>query len=236
MARRAWASATALVTSLAMIGSAEAGSTVKCAKANEVTAIQAAAIQQELMVAALTCNQVANFNAFQIGFNAELRASDATLQKMFKRLYGGGQGTSEYHAFKTRLANDSSIRSIHDNATYCHLAADIFSAALAAERPTFAAFVSGVQVTDDSPISSCELRVAATLKPSVVMAAVSAPPAVIVPKPNPLRVAMLTPPAQPAAAQPVQATPVPLATDTAAKQPEKKPEEKKSGWLSSIFN
>jgi hypothetical protein len=233
MARKAWAGATALVTSLAMIGSASAGSTSRCAKANEVTAIQAAAIQQELMVAALTCNQVSNFNAFQTGYSAELRASDATLEKMFKRLYGGGHGEAEYHAFKTRLANDSSIRSIHDNPSYCRLASDIFTAALTSARPSLAAFVSGVQVTDDSsPVEACELRVATTLKPSVALAATVASN-LVVPKPNPMRLAMLTP-SQPAVSAPVQAVAQPVVATQP--EPEKKPEEKKSGWLSGIFN
>lgn len=228
MAHGFWVGATALATSLALIGSAVAAPASRCAKTNEVSAIQAAAIQQQLMVAALTCNQITNFNAFQTGYNAELRASDATLQKMFKRLYGGSRGEAEYHAFKTRLANDSSIRSIHDNLGYCRLASDVFAAALVPARPTLATFVAGVQVTESSPIESCELRVAATLKPAVAAAAVDAAPAFIVPKPNPLRLAMVVPPPSPVvvpAAQPPAAT---------SAEPEKKPEEKK-GWLSGIF-
>src|SRR5271166_6023851 len=102
----------------------------KCATSEEVTAIQAAAIQQQLMVAALTCNQIEHFNAFQTNFGTELRRSDASLQHMFRRLYGGGPGDAEYHAFKTRLANNSSIRSIHDNVAYCHDAGVVFEAAL----------------------------------------------------------------------------------------------------------
>src|ERR1700755_1613493 len=96
-----------------MAGNALAASS-KCAKPDEVTAIQVSAVQQELMVAALTCDQITNFNAFQTGFGAELRASDATLHKMFKRIFGGKAGEDQFHAFKTRMANDSSIRSIHD--------------------------------------------------------------------------------------------------------------------------
>ncbi len=123
----------------------------QCAKTNEVTAIQASAIQQQLMVAALTCHQVANFNAFQIGFATELRRSDADLMKMFKRFYGGSRGEREYHAFKTRLANDSSMRSIHDNQGYCAAAEVVFAAALAAQKPTLVNFVSGVQIQESSP-------------------------------------------------------------------------------------
>jgi hypothetical protein len=135
----------------------------KCAKPDEVTAIQTAAIQQELMVAALTCNQITNFNAFQTGFSKELQASDATLHKMFKRIFGARAGEDQFHAFKTRMANDSSIRSIHDNPGYCHEADTVFAAALAPAKPSLASFVSGVTVQEDSPVNSCEVRVAVSL-------------------------------------------------------------------------
>ena len=144
-------------------GPAVAAPSGKCAKADEVTASQVAAVQQELMVAALTCDQVTNFNAFQTGFGPELRASDATLHKMFKRIYGPRQGEAEFHAFKTRMANDSSIRSIHDNQGYCKEAATVFTSALAPVKPTLAAFVSGVTIEEQSPVNSCDIRVASAL-------------------------------------------------------------------------
>jgi hypothetical protein len=157
----------------------------KCAKPVEVSAIQAAAIQQELMVAALTCNEITNFNAFQTGYSSELRASDATLERMFKRLFPGSRGEAEYHAFKTRLANNSSMRSIKDNPNYCHEASQVFAAALGPSKPTLADFVSGISVTDPSPVDSCEIKVASGLVGAKV-----APN--VVPKPNPLRLANLT--------------------------------------------
>ncbi|MGN6517557.1 MAG: hypothetical protein ACTHLR_17155 [Rhizomicrobium sp.] len=162
-------------------GSALAAPSSKCAKADEVTAIQVAAVQQELMVAALTCDQVTNFNAFQTGFGPELRNSDATLHKMFKRIFGNRQGEDEFHAFKTRLANDSSIRSIHDNQAYCHEAAAVFSSALAPAKPTLAAFVSGVTIQEQSPVNSCDIRVASSL-PGLAAAGSTA---FILPKPKP---------------------------------------------------
>jgi len=144
-------------------GNAFAAPQAKCAKPDEVTAIQTAAIQQELMVAALTCNQIANFNAFQTGFSRELQDSDATLHKMFKRIFGARAGEDQFHAFKTRMANDSSIRSIHDNPGYCHEAETVFAAALAPAKPTLANFVSSVTVQEQSPVDSCEVRVAVSL-------------------------------------------------------------------------
>ena len=197
---------------VAMAGGAADAASIRCAKPPEVTAIQAAAIQQELMVAALTCNDVTNFNAFQTSYSSELRASDNTLLGMFHRLYGFRKGEVEYHAFKTRLANDSSMRSIHDNPNYCKEASLVFSSALAPEKPKLADFVAGVQVTDDdSPIDSCEIRVATGLKGAAIPT--------IVPQPNPVRVAQLaSAPAEPvASAPPTPMTPPP--PDAAAPPP-----------------
>ncbi|MGA9793942.1 MAG: hypothetical protein WBQ17_00270 [Rhizomicrobium sp.] len=203
----------------------------KCAKPIEVSAIQTAAIQQELMVAALTCNEIDHFNAFQVGFSKELRASDATLEHMFKRLFGGGRGEAQYHAFKTRLANDSSMRSIHDNVDYCQQARQVFAAALVANKPTLADFAASVPVIDESPVNSCEIRVAGGLSSMAARRE-----GVIVPTPNPLRMAMVDrplapvsavtmPPAQP---QPVAATNVPAAEKPA-------PKKESGGLLSGIF-
>lgn len=179
---------------LALLTAASAASAApKCATTDEVTAIQAAAIQQQLMVAALTCNQVEHFNSFQTSFSKELRRADASLEHMFRRLYGG-HGESEYHAFKTRLANDSSIRSIHDNQGYCHDAGMVFEAALIADKPTLASFVSGIEVLEQGPVDSCQMKVAVAFSGAL-------PP--VEPKPNPLRMASL------------QAAPAPLATPSA---------------------
>ncbi|MBV9332189.1 MAG: hypothetical protein JOZ55_11605 [Alphaproteobacteria bacterium] len=200
-----------------------------------MTAIAATSIQQELMVAALTCNQIGNFNAFQTSFGPELRTSDRNLMTMFKRLYGG-RGESEYHAFKTRLANTSEMRSIHGNRDFCTAAGLVFAAALAPAKPSLSDFVSGVQVEDPSPVDSCQMQVTASL--SGVMAA--APE--ILPREKPLQFVdntVATPgPAEPAmignaipGTEQAAATGQPAAE--AAAQPAPK---KKSGFLSGLFN
>ena len=176
-------------------GPALAASASKCAKADEITSIQVAAVQQELMVAALTCDQITNFNAFQTGFGPELRASDETLHKMFKRSGGPRQGEAEFHAFKTRMANDSSIRSIHDNQGYCHEAASVFASALAPVKPTLAAFVSGITVQEESPVNSCDIRVASALPGLGGGSTMS----FILPRPKPMVDGVMAPAAAPAA-------------------------------------
>jgi hypothetical protein len=152
---------------------AEAGRYSRCAQPTEVAAIQTASIQQELMVAALTCDLVAKFNSFQTSFGAELRVADRTLLRMFQRLYGSSRGQAEYHAFKTRLANNSEMRSIHGNHDFCAAAGLVFGAALAPVKPSLSDFVAGVQVMDASPVDSCEIKVAiglqgALARPNVV--------------------------------------------------------------------
>jgi hypothetical protein len=165
-----------------------------------MTAIQVAAVQQELMVAALTCNEIEHFNAFQTGFAPELRVWDARLMKMFQRLFGYRQGQGEYHAFKTRLANNSSIRSIRNNPDFCHEAGQVFAAALVSQKPTLEAFVAGIPVIDQGPVDSCEVRTASGLSGAKAIPNV-------VSQPNPGGVANLgapqsVPASVPAAAQP----------------------------------
>ena len=177
-----WNVSAGLVCAVALMTGTCAAAAPRCARPDEVTAIQAAAIQQELMVAALTCNEVEHFNAFQTSFGPELREYDSKLERMFKRLYGSSRGEAEYHAFKTRLANHSSIRSIRDNASYCREAGLVFGAALTADKPSLSSFVAGIQVVEDSPVDSCQLRV------QVGLAGAKAVPDVV-PQPNPERVA-----------------------------------------------
>lgn len=224
---------------MVLIVSATAGlAGPKCARPDEVTAIQAAAVQQQLMVAGILCNDTANYNAFQTSFSREMITSDRRLLNMFHRLYGWRKGEAEYNAFKTRLANASSERSNQDRAGYCREADTIFAAALVPQKPTLAAFVSSVKIDDGSPVDSCQIRVAPGLNE-----AAGAPS--ILPTPNPLRLAALSPaPAQnePAAAvtAPAQATALtPAAANPAAGQAvANKPAQtaKKHGWFSHLFN
>ena len=151
-----WAFACAVCAISAGVTGAADARGGRCALPEEVSAIRVAAVQQELMVAALTCHEISRFNEFQTGYGPELRSSDATLLRMFRRLYGGSRGEAQYHAFKTKLANDSSIRSIHDNPSYCMEAGNMLTTALATERPTLAAFARNLTVTmQQTPAEDC---------------------------------------------------------------------------------
>ena len=139
-----------------------------CASAAEVSAIQVAAVNQELTDAALACGPVAvaNFNRFARTFQRELRRSDGVLLSMFKRVHGAAKGNREYDAFKTRaIANADNRRTRpgqHDN--FCAMANIVFDAALAPDKPVLEDFVSGVPVHEKHPVDACPIRVAAALQ------------------------------------------------------------------------
>jgi hypothetical protein len=207
-----------------------------CADATEVSALQTAAVQQELMDAALGCGEQSmhHFNAFQTAYSAELRRSDKTLLTLFKRVYGPVRGDAAYNLFKTDMASKAEIRRVHQLHDFCSSAELVFAAALAGNKPSLTEFVAGVQIqdTDESPIGKCDIQVAVTLQGA--LAAVS-----VVPKPNPLRVAVAAPdplrtPASLTVYTPPAAT-APAPQVTAQKADTQSKEKKKSGFLSGLF-
>ena len=81
-----------------------------CLRHEEMTALQVAAVQQQLMVAALSCNAISLYNRFVVSYQRDLQTSDEALKAFFLRM-NPNDGLADYHAFKTRLANRSSLRS-----------------------------------------------------------------------------------------------------------------------------
>jgi hypothetical protein len=232
---------------LALLAAGTDGATARrasssCADPSEVSALQTAAVQQELMDSALGCGQayVQKFNAFQTAYSGELRRSDRTLLTFFKRLYGPSKGDAEYNLFKTNMASKAEMRRVHNITDFCTSADLVFGAALAADKPSLTDFVAGVQIndTDDSPVGACTISVAVTLK-----GAMAGPD--VIPTPNPMRQAAVAPPLPSPASLSlgVQTVPAPAPAPVAEAppppapaQPEQKPAEKKSGgFLSGLF-
>ena len=130
-----------------------------CARPEDMTAIKAAAVQQRLMVAALSCDAVQLYNKFVTSYQKDLQASDRALQNFFRRL-NGRTGTEDYHAFKTRLANASSMQSIGDITGYCANAKQTFEAALDSTKANLTVFVSGQTTSADNAFAPCQFRTA----------------------------------------------------------------------------
>jgi len=118
-------------------------------------------MQQRLMVAALSCGELQNYNNFVRSYQPELQASDKALQNYFRRV-NGKTGTADYHAYKTRLANTSSMAVINDMTGYCASAKASFEQALNA-KPALAVFI--VDQTLDQRFTACP-TLTATSEPS----------------------------------------------------------------------
>ena len=153
-----------------IISSASAGEV--CARAQDLTALQVAAVQQHLMVAALACNDAGLYNTFVVTYRDDLQASDATLKAFFARL-AESTGKSEYDAFKTKLANDYSLNS-NRNKTFCRAALAVFRAALNEKKTTLASFALSQPMAVDHNYPTCGDKVdggSMTMKPTIVAAA-----------------------------------------------------------------
>jgi len=181
---------------------------LKCADPAEVTAMQTTAIQQQLMDAALACGDSAriNYNAFQTRFSKDLRTSDALMLKMFTRVMGRAKGDKAYNLFKTELAAKAEYRRTQAHDDFCQEANLVAAAALGPGQISLAEFVADIPARDMvGGVDKCSVEVTVTLQ-----GAKAVPD--IVPTPNPLRVASLAKPAQPAATQaaaPTANTPAP---------------------------
>jgi hypothetical protein len=118
---------------------ATAGAQAKgvCPQRRETVALKAAEVQQALMVAALSCRQTHAYNRFVLAYRAELQHSDAVLRRYFEHRYGH-RGMRAYHAYKTKLANAASLRSLRDIRHYCAEARRTFRDALDDDHLTLA--------------------------------------------------------------------------------------------------
>jgi hypothetical protein len=108
----------ALAGLLALDGLTTAAWAGECASQADLAALRTAALQQELMVAAFSCRDIDSYNRFVLSHQPELIASDAKLKSFFVRR-DARHGEAGYHAYKTELANASSLRSIHDSDAFC---------------------------------------------------------------------------------------------------------------------
>jgi hypothetical protein len=77
----------------------------------------------------------------------------------------GQTGTADYHAFKTRLANTSSIDSIHDVRGYCANAQATFDAALSDRKASLAMFLASQPTEADGAFAPCPVRTASKSQP-----------------------------------------------------------------------
>jgi hypothetical protein len=144
----------------ALIASPITGVQARCADANQDLApLKTAALQQELMVAALSCHAVRAYNRFVRNHQAELLDADGALLSYFAQRDGDG-GTAGYNAFKTERANAASLRSAQDTEAFCYDADAEFDYVL---RPaSLAAIVEGDRLIVPVAYPACGASVPST--------------------------------------------------------------------------
>jgi hypothetical protein len=139
----------AVATVLCMV---PATSWAGCASPRDAVALKTAGLQQQLMVAALTCNDISLYNRFVVSYRTQLQRSDSDLESYFRHQ---GAGAAGYHAFKTHLANQSSLDSLHDP-YYCAKAKTAFDDALESGKSELAEIVQDRDIPPYDGVEACE--------------------------------------------------------------------------------
>lgn len=98
-----------------------------CAAPDDVVAIHTAALQQEMMVAAFMCRDVAAYNNFVLSHQAALQDADRFLMAFFERT-SPQNAFDSYNLYKTELANAASLASVRDGRFCQHVNADFAAA------------------------------------------------------------------------------------------------------------
>ena len=96
-------------------------------------AVRVAALQQEMMVAAFMCHDIAAYNRFVLSHQHELQESDKALMDFFLQ-QNTQTAFGDYNLFKTELANVSSFRSVSDP-QFCPRINANFGATLGRKEP-----------------------------------------------------------------------------------------------------
>jgi hypothetical protein len=104
--------------SLALVLLAQPLSALACSAPKDISALKTAALQQRLMVAALSCRASASYNRFVVAHRDELQRSDADLKAYFIA-ENGEHGEAAYDAYKTRVANLAAHAPAVDNRAFC---------------------------------------------------------------------------------------------------------------------
>jgi N-acyl-L-homoserine lactone synthetase len=126
----------------------------QCVTKAEKTALDTRVLQTELMVAALSCGQRDQYNAFVIAFKPELQTNGARLKTLFQRLHGS-KSKKELNSFVTRLANDASQQSQLIRFTYCNNTLKLFTETMLAPRNDLSAVTSQQWINDRHGYSQC---------------------------------------------------------------------------------
>ncbi len=104
-------------------------------KAEIQQAFNVIALKSSLMVAALSCNQQSQYDAFMTSFQPHVLEEQHVMDAYFKR-FGGRSGQSREDEFVTLLANNQSVGGIAQGKVFCLNNEAEFHEVLALRSPT----------------------------------------------------------------------------------------------------
>jgi hypothetical protein len=146
----------AMAISLAIVTSAtHASAANKCAMDKEYAALNLRALQTELMVAALTCQKKAEYNAVVMKHKPVFAKKSRDFRSYFSRTAGGRTDFS-MNQFVTRLANAASERSLKESVSeYCQTASSLFKNVLQSDGSNLQKLVTEPRFASLHGITGC---------------------------------------------------------------------------------
>lgn len=128
-----------------------------CLRPGEDAALNSKALQSELMVSALACEEAARYNAWVRRFQAEISANGAVLKRIFRQAHGKA-ADAKLGQFVTALANEAATRSAVGKADFCAGTAQVLDRVLAMTGSEFLAFVAGPEFAGRHGFAECGAR------------------------------------------------------------------------------
>ncbi len=144
------ASALALATSSAVHAAA-------CVRPGDELALNSKALQSELMVSALACEETARYNAWVRRFETEIAANGTVLKRIFRQAYGSAAET-RLGQFVTALANEAATRSAVEKVQFCVSSARVHDRVLTMTGAEFLAYVAGPDYAGRHDFAECGTR------------------------------------------------------------------------------
>ena len=146
------------------VNAADSAAASSCKRTAGEKSVYMRALQTDLMVAALTCNNSTQYNTFVHQFQPVLTRDYKEMTSYFKKRHGKA-GATEMNAFVTHLANDESQRSISEGtAQYCEESGKLFTTVLALPNDQVEDFsTQQMTLSADAPVKPCAVAVKAPL-------------------------------------------------------------------------
>lgn len=150
----------AIMMILLLLGVKAAFASENCPTQDAVNAANLRAFQTELMVAAVSCNMVPQYNQFVTRYKSDLGNAEAILTQFYTRKYGSREGKTQLTTLFTGLANQVSILNIKRGSYFCGEVASLMSQAVTTAPENILVLADVRAQRLQTPFSGCALQTA----------------------------------------------------------------------------